>query len=57
MARAKTEEKPTLLGARVYRKHRKMLAALEKKIGVKRAEVLRRAIEEKYERTIASSKP
>lgn len=43
-----TDEQPTPLGDRVYTKHRKMLAKLRKKLGVSRAEVVRRAIEEAY---------
>lgn len=52
MSRTKKEEKPTLLGARVYKKHRKMLSALSKKRKVKLAEALRLAIEESHEQHI-----
>lgn len=50
---SKTEEKPSLLGARVYRKHRAMLKALSRKLKVKQAAALRGAIEESHERHCA----
>ncbi len=56
MART-TKEKAKLLGSRVFNKHRKMLAELEKILRLpSEAEVVRRAIEEMYERNHATIK-
>lgn len=43
-------EKPTPLGDRVYRKHRKMLKEISKKLGKKNAESVRFLIEEAHAR-------
>ena len=48
------KEKPTPLGDRVYTKHRKMQAAIAKRLRIGRAEVVRRAIEEMHERVAAA---
>lgn len=44
----KAEEKATPLGARVFIKHRRMLAALERKTGLSRAALVRAGIEGLY---------
>lgn len=47
-------EKPTLLGARVYKEHRRMLRVIGRKRQIKgSAQVMRTAIEEMYARTTA----
>jgi hypothetical protein len=38
------KEKPLLLGARVYKRHRAILKRLAKKLDISEAEVVRRAI-------------
>ena len=49
------KEKPTPLGDRVYPKHRKMQAAIAKRLRIGRAEVIRRAIEEMHDRVVAAA--
>ena len=39
------KEKPLLLGARVYKRHRAILKRLAKNLNVSEAEVVRRALE------------
>jgi hypothetical protein len=39
------KEKPLLLGARVYKRHRAILKKLAKKLNVSEAEVVRRALD------------
>ena len=44
------EEKPTQLGARVFKRHREIIRKLAKKLNVSEAEIVRAAIQEKWER-------
>jgi hypothetical protein len=41
----KSQEKPGLIGARVYKRHRVMIRVASRKLKVSQAEVIRRAIE------------
>lgn len=50
-------EKPTVIGVRVYKHHRKMVHNLAKKLKITNAEVVRAAIEEKYEKRYGENTP